>query len=129
MIPLPGSLRLTPAVPFVGRAVELTTLRALWAESGDERRVALIAGEAGVGKSRLIRELAREAAAEGAVVLYGACDPDLAVPYQPVVEALDHLLRHTGAAALATDLGASGGELVRLFPDLPTRTDGLAIPA
>ena len=128
MIPLPGPLRLTPTWPFAGRSAELVTLRSLWAETAaDGRRVALVAGEAGVGKTRLIREFAHEAAAAGAAVLYGVCDPELAVPYQPVVESLDHLFRHTDAATLAADLEPMGGELVRLFPDLSAR--GLAIPA
>jgi DNA-binding CsgD family transcriptional regulator len=128
VLPLPGPLRLTPAWPFAGRSAELATLRSLWTETtADERRVALVAGEAGAGKTRLIREFAHEAAAGGATVLYGVCDPELAVPYQPVVEALDHLFRHTDAAALAGDLESMGGELVRLFPVLHAR--GLAIPA
>ncbi|MGE3289442.1 MAG: AAA family ATPase [Pseudonocardia sp.] len=128
MTPLPGPLRLTPAWPFAGRSAELAALRSLWAQTAsDGRRVALLAGEAGVGKTRLIREFAHEAAADGATVLYGVCDPELAVPYQPVVEGLDHLLRYTEADTLAADLGATGGELVRLFPDLAAR--GLAVPA
>lgn len=128
MIPFPGPLRLTPAWPFAGRSAELGTLRSLWAKTAaDGRRVALIAGEAGVGKTRLVREFAHEAAAGGAAVLYGVCDPELAVPYQPVVESLDHLFRHTDAVTLAADLEPMGGELVRLFPDLSAR--GLAIPA
>ncbi|MGE5765178.1 MAG: helix-turn-helix transcriptional regulator [Mycobacterium leprae] len=94
---------------------------------GDGQRATYGAREAGVGKSRLIRELAHEATAGGAVVLYGVCDPELAVPYQPVVESLDHLFRHTDAATLAADLEPVGGELVRLFPDLSA--PGLPTPA
>src|SRR6478752_1999368 len=70
---LPGSLRLTPSFPFVGRPRELTLLRSLMPRAGGEgRRVALLAGEAGSGKSRLVREFAHEAARDGALVLYGA---------------------------------------------------------
>lgn len=128
MIPLPGPLRLTSTWPFAGRAAELGTLRSSWAETAtDGRRVALVAGDAGVGKTRLIREFAHEAAAAGAAVLYGVCDPELAVPYQPVVESLDHLFRHTDAACLAADLEPMGAELVRLFPGLSAR--GLAMSA
>src|SRR5512144_1982465 len=94
---------------------------------GDGQRATYGARETGVGKSRLIRELAHEATAGGAVVLYGVCDPELAVPYQPVVAAPDHLFRHTDAATLAADLEPVGGELVRLFPDLSA--PGLPTPA
>ena len=67
VIPLPGPLRLTPRWPFAGRSAELVALRSLWAETAaDGRRVALVAGEAGIGKTRLIREFAHEAAAPSA---------------------------------------------------------------
>ena len=74
-IPLPGPLRLTPTFAFAGRERGLATLRALLPRStGEGRRAAFLAGEAGSGKSRLVRELAAEVAAEGATVLYGDCD-------------------------------------------------------
>ena len=61
---LPGPLRLTPSFPFAGRARELQALKALVPrEPDDGLRVALIGGEAGSGKSRLVRELAHAAAA------------------------------------------------------------------
>src|SRR6478752_5691343 len=86
---LPGQLRLEPPFPFVGRSGELAALRSLL------RRVALLGGEPGGGKSRLVRELAHEAWAEGALVLYGDCDSVVGSPYQPVVEALEQLVRAT----------------------------------
>ncbi len=48
-------------------------------------RLALIGGEAGVGKTRLSTHLALDVHGEGATVLYGRCDEDLGVPYQPWV--------------------------------------------
>jgi DNA-binding CsgD family transcriptional regulator/tetratricopeptide (TPR) repeat protein len=106
---LPGGLSLTSAFPFVGRAGELATLRGLLPRDG--RRVALIGGEAGSGKSRLVREFAREAAGEGALVLYGACDGVVPAPYGPFVEALRDLD--------PDELRAASGELRRLLPELP----------
>ena len=47
---------------------------------GEGRRVALVGGEAGSGKSRLVREFAAEAAERGALVLYGACDAVVRAP-------------------------------------------------
>ena len=62
-------------VAFAGRAQERATLRALVPRSaGEGRRAAFVAGEPGSGKSRLVRELARDVADEGATVLYGDCD-------------------------------------------------------
>ena len=61
-VALPGPLCLPSAFPFVGRVHELDALRALLPSGADDgRRVVLIGGEAGSGKSRLVREFATEA--------------------------------------------------------------------
>lgn len=128
-LPLPGPLRLTPALPFVGRVPELTTLGRLWTAAGaDGRRVALVGGEPGSGKTRLAWELAGRANADGAAVLYGACDAHLTSPYQPFVEALTHLVEHLDADALRADAGPRAGELSRLLPDLPHHLPDLPAP-
>jgi DNA-binding CsgD family transcriptional regulator/tetratricopeptide (TPR) repeat protein len=127
---IPGSLRSTAASPFVGRAAELEKLRTLMPRVGGEGgRVGLIAGEPGVGKSRLVREFAVEAAGDGALVLYGSCDAAVSTPYGPFVEAIDHLLRVTDVAELRTALGAGGGEITRLLPELPALVGDLPTPA
>jgi len=126
---LPASLRLTSAFPFVGRSAELSALRALIPRADhDGRRVVLLGGEAGSGKSRLVRELASEAASDGVLVLYGACDAVVRTPYGPFVEALEELARTVDPAELRAALGAMGGELTRLLPDLPVRVGDLAPP-
>ena len=98
---LPGPLCLPSAFPFVGRASELETLRTLmpW-DVGEGRRVVLVGGEAGSGKSRLVREFAGEMAARGTLVLYGACDAVVRAPYGAFVEALEHLVRVVDPAEL-----------------------------
>lgn len=126
---LPGPLRLAPSFPFAGRSRELATLRTLIPSAeGEGLRFALIGGEAGSGKSRLIREFAQEAANEGALVLYGACDAVVRRPYRPFVEALDQLVRRTETATLRADLGSGAGELSRLLPDLARRIGELPAP-
>lgn len=108
-----------PAFPFAGRARELELLAALLPRaSGEGRRAALVAGEPGSGKSRLVRELAGRAAQDGALVLYGACDAVVQAPYGPFVEALGHLSRTVPADELAALLGSGAGELGRLLPEL-----------
>src|SRR5262245_4406653 len=101
---LPGPLSLSSAFPFVGRESELVTLRSLvpWA-GGEGRRIALVGGEAGSGKSRLVREFATAAAADGALVLYGACDAEVRPPFGPFVEALDDLWSGAVTAPAAAD--------------------------
>ncbi len=127
---LPGPLRLTSAFPFAGRTAELETLRTLMPRAeGEGRRVVLLGGEPGSGKSRLVREFAGEVAEDGALVLYGACDAVVRTPYGPFVEALDHLTRTLDPSKLRDALGTGGGELVRLLPDLALRMDDLRSPA
>jgi ATP/maltotriose-dependent transcriptional regulator MalT len=77
-------------------------------------QVALVAGEAGSGKSRLARELAHSA--ERALVLYGSCDPIVDAPYQPFVEALRFLVRVADPQALESCMAGSSAELARLVP-------------
>ena len=126
---LPGSLRLASALPFVGRGGELARLRALmpWAE-GEGRRVALLAGEPGSGKSRLVREFAAAAAADGALVLYGAADAVVRTAYGPFVDALDRLTRVARRRRAACRARPGGGELTRLLPDLAARVGELPAP-
>ncbi|MCA1847051.1 MAG: AAA family ATPase, partial [Actinobacteria bacterium] len=127
-IPMPALLTDIGRI-FVGRAAELERLRQLWKEVvAGERRVALLAGEPGVGKTRLAAELAIRVHEEGGTVLAGRCDEDLGVPYQPFVEALRHFVDHTPGPELTERLGRYGGELVRLVPEVADRVDGLAPP-
>ncbi len=75
--------------PFVGRGTELEGLLAAWQSTlAAGTRAVLIAGEPGVGKTRLAGEWSRQAYEQGAVVLYGRCDEDLGAAYQPFAEAL-----------------------------------------
>src|SRR4051794_15675765 len=125
---LPGPLRLAPSFPFAGRSRELALLRTLIPGEVESLRFALVGGEAGSGKSRLVREFAHEAAENGALVLYGACDAVVQRPYRPFVEALEQLVRTADAATLRADLGPAGGELTRLLPDLPHHVGELPAP-
>jgi hypothetical protein len=80
------------APPFVGRSAELAQLLAWTAEaSTGEPRLVLLRGEAGMGKSRLLNELARQLPSD-ALALIGSCQEDLAVPYMPIADALRPLL-------------------------------------
>jgi class 3 adenylate cyclase len=125
-VPLPTFLTDIGKI-FVGRDGDLDRLGQLWKEAAaGERRVAFLAGEPGVGKTRLAVELATRVHDEGATVLAGRCDEDLGVPYQPFVEALRHFVDH--APGLEQRLGRYGGELARLVPELTERLPGLPAP-
>src|SRR5580693_6633004 len=84
----------------VGREAELTALAAaLTAALGGAGRLVFIAGEPGIGKSRLAREVAGQARAEGATVITGRAVPTgQSTPYRPLTEALLQALRGTPSA-------------------------------
>ena len=87
----------------------------------------LIAGEPGVGKTRLAGEWSQQAYDQGALVIYGRCDEDLGAPYQPFAEALRALVPCLGPGKLR---GLRGVEalltlvpgLTDVLPDLPSPT-------
>lgn len=106
---------------LIGRSTEVATVgQAIDAALAADPIHLLICGEAGVGKSRLVDELARMAADRGFRVLRGACVNlgDGGMPYGPIVEALRGLARDLDPDSLAAVVGPSGPDLARLLPAL-----------
>jgi DNA-binding CsgD family transcriptional regulator/tetratricopeptide (TPR) repeat protein len=105
----------------VGRSEQLGALvAALERADGGEAAAVFIGGEAGVGKTRLVAEFERLAHSRGARVLAGGC-VDMGgseLPYAPLLGALRTLVRETEPRALEKLVGAGGGELGRLLPEL-----------
>jgi tetratricopeptide (TPR) repeat protein len=127
--PLPSPLAVSDAVPFVGRLRELATLeRARGHAAGGRRRVVLVAGEPGAGKSRLAAESAADAHRGGATVLYGRCDEELGVSYQPFIQALGPLARVGGDDLHPLDRYAEAHDGT-LTPLLAETAHGAAGPA
>ena len=82
-LPLPPRLGTRSPFAMFGRGAETEALALAWAKAKDgQRQVVLLAGEPGIGKTRLATEAARAAHADGGTVLFGACDEDVepAVP-------------------------------------------------
>jgi class 3 adenylate cyclase len=105
---------------LVGRREELSQLEdaLLTANRGDGRFV-LVAGEAGIGKTRLADELARRARKLGGTVLWGSCsEAELALPYLPFVEAIGNHLDEHDPGDVRAALGPTAAELAQLFPQL-----------
>ena len=128
-IALPERLRELPTTGYVGRVAERERLRELWGQAREgSLRLALISGEAGIGKTRLCAHLALQAHAEGATVLYGRCDEDLGVPYQPWGQALGHLVKEAPQKVLDAHVERHGGDLARLVPALRERLPELPSP-
>jgi DNA-binding CsgD family transcriptional regulator len=106
---------------FVGRTQQLAWLRQLLARAADgQPLVALIGGEAGVGKTRLVEQLAAAAEEQGVRVLGGGCVPlgEEGLPFAPVIQALRGLADQLDRAELAAVAGPARHELARLVPDL-----------
>ena len=90
-------------------------------DSGQGREVLLISGEAGMGKTTLLARAAQSAFDQGACVLFGHCEEDLATPYQLFGEALTHYVTHASEQQLLDHMAEHGGELARLVPALGSR--------
>ena len=119
---MPDRLRPDMDRALAGRVEQADALaQALKSATAGERRIMFLAGEPGIGKTRLAAELAVEAHDQGAVVLYGRCDEELSVPYQPWVEALTHLVEHAPDALVDRLVQRHGPELALLVPQLRWR--------
>jgi class 3 adenylate cyclase len=105
---------------LVGRQEELSQLEdALLSANRGDGRFVLVAGEAGIGKTRLATELTRRARKLGYGVLWGSCsEVELSLPYLPFVEAIGNQLGDSDLALLRTELGPTAAELAQLFPQL-----------
>ena len=126
-VTLPARLETLDETLLVGRTAELALLSDALKQADEttRRRVALLSGEAGIGKTTLVSTFARAARESGAVVLYGRCDEDLAVPYQPWMEALGHLVACAPDSLLAAHVKERGGDLGALVPGLAARVGEL----
>jgi tetratricopeptide (TPR) repeat protein len=114
--PLPPLVARADSSPMVGREAQLEQLRSALARAAKgDLCAALITGEAGSGKSRLVAEFAREAHASGTDIWAGRCYEDSSAPYGPFVESLRHRLT---ADALPVLSGWAAAELPRLLPEL-----------
>jgi predicted ATPase len=106
---------------FVGRTNELAWLHQLLARAATgQPLVVVLGGEAGVGKTRLIEQLAATAGAQDVRVLGGGCVPlgEEGLPFAPLVEALRGLADQLDPAELQAVAGPARQQLARLLPDL-----------
>jgi DNA-binding NarL/FixJ family response regulator len=93
---------------LVGRADQLAMLRSVAAAAAAaEPRVVLVSGDAGIGKTRLIREAAAQARTSGFITALGGCVQlgEVSVAYAPLVEALRDLRTQLGDDAMNELIG------------------------
>lgn len=128
-VALPGRLAAGTVGVFAGRTAEVERWDERWKRAcATERQVWLVGGEAGVGKTTLVSRLAARAHGQGGVVVYGRCDEDLGVPYQPWIEALSTIIERLPDESLHDHTAACGGALARIVPALAQRAQVL-VPA
>ena len=116
-------------IPFVDRHEEFGVLVSEYEAcvSGQEPRVVAVAGEAGIGKTRLVKEFLGWAKSRGADVMEGAASEGAGLSYGPLVEAVrPRVERERAPEDLLDDTWLS--ELSRLLPELKERYPDLPSP-
>lgn len=126
--PMPSALRVAQWFEFAGRAAERDRLAERWkAAVAGTPGLVVVSGEPGIGKTRLVAEVAAAAHDTGGTVVYGRSDEELDVAFRPWAEALAHLVAHAPGGLVQGHLDQWGGDLGRLLPGLdapaPPRTD------
>src|SRR6266536_4747777 len=118
------------ATPFVGREAELAALSAdLDAAAGGCGGVVVLAGEPGIGKTRLAEELAAQATTRGALVLWGRCwEGEGAPAFWPWVQIVRGYIQTADPAALRQEMGAGAADIAQLVPALRERLPDLPTP-
>jgi DNA-binding CsgD family transcriptional regulator len=116
--------------PFVGREVELAALTAdLDAAAAGRGGVVLLAGEPGIGKTRLAEELAAQASARGARVLWGRCWEGEGTPaFWPWVQLVRAYIQASDPAVLRREMGVGAADIAQLVPALRERLPELPTP-
>jgi len=120
--------RQAPAqLPLVGREDDLGALTAAHSEAAGQGRLAIVEGEAGIGKTRVVAEAIATITERGAVVLAARChDDEAGLPYGAVVELLRHALEHPGWEAEVAPARLADASL--LLPELAGRRSDLPSP-
>ena len=115
---LPGPAR--HEVPLVDRQEELAALRGfVEGTASGEGGLLLLSGEAGIGKTRLVREVRKSADLLGVRTILGSSpEVDGGVPYAPWREVVRRVVRDETPENLGRYCGIYGNELVKLVPEL-----------
>jgi tetratricopeptide (TPR) repeat protein/transcriptional regulator with XRE-family HTH domain len=129
-LPIGGFLGAEPDGTLVARDSELDRLRAaLGAVVGGAGRLVFLAGEAGIGKTRLAQEGALIAREQGFLVATGCCyERERVIAYYPYLEALARIYA-AAPAAIRAETPRRWGEISHLLRDPGSETPAAMAPA
>ena len=104
---------------FIGRRREMAELTAALDDAvSGQGRLVMLAGEPGIGKTRITQELASYAEQQGAQVLWGWCYEEGSLPYLPFVEALRAYVRSRDSDDLRQELGSGASDVARIVSEV-----------
>src|SRR6266550_5268918 len=126
----PSISPLSPPAAIVGRQWELTlVMKRYEAAKHGQAHVVLLAGDPGIGKTRLLDEIARRTSQDGATILRGgASEAEGMPPYLPFVEALGRYIQVTPVDQLREQVTIASPLLASILPELLTRLGDLPVP-
>src|SRR5215469_8327466 len=112
---------------FIGRAEEMAALRAaIDASLGGQASLVMVAGEPGIGKTRLAEEAGSYARLRGAQVLVGRCyEGESASPYSSFVEVIREYASTRPDDALRAEMGGGASDIAKLVPEILKRIPDL----
>jgi hypothetical protein len=124
------SLDRLASAPFVGRDREVRSLLMALEESAAGRgQVRLVVGEGGIGKTRLVREVADRAARRDALVLWGRCWEEGGTPaYWPWIQIVRSYIRDIDAPTLFARLGKDATHVAQVVPDVREKLSPMLVP-
>ncbi|HYB12240.1 MAG TPA: AAA family ATPase [Myxococcota bacterium] len=116
--------------PFAGRQGELKRLERRFESARSGRGgLALLVGEPGIGKTRLLEEFTARARSQGIQVLWGRCfEGELSRPFGPFAEAIASYAKECDREALREEVGCFGGIVAKIAPELRERLPDLPVP-
>jgi len=115
---------------FVGRQREMAELRSALDDAISGRgSIVMLAGEPGIGKTRMAQELAGHAQSLGAQVLWGWCyEGEGAPPYWPWIQPVRSYVRNAMASQLEAEMASGAADIATLVPEVGEKLLGLKPP-
>lgn len=112
---------------LIGRQREMAVLDAALKDAlSGQGRLVMLAGEPGIGKTRLAQELASHAEGQGAQVLWGWCyEQEGAPPYWPWVQPIREYVLQCDHQQLESEMGPGAADIAEIIPEVRQKLPSL----